>query len=348
VNAPALSDLKRQIAGILLATGLIELVGVVLIYQFLPRDEDPLSRINWSVFHAVSAFCNAGFALQSDSLVRFQADTGLVFTFMALIVLGGLGFLVIPELLGYRFTRGPLFRRLAFFRRLHAGQTPARLSVQTKLGLRVTLALLAAGLIGFWVLEFNHTLRGRPIGEGFLIAAFQSVTPRTAGFNTVPIDGLQDATLVMLMMLMVIGACPVSTGGGIKTVSFGILLLALRSMVTRRERVEAFGRTIPAKTLFAALSVFVLYVVSAGAGLFLLAWFDSQMQLQDQVFEVISALSTVGLSTGITASLSPASKLVLCVAMFVGRVGPISLVLSVFQSRPVLAYEFPEEEVVVG
>ena len=159
---------------------------------------------------------------------------------------------------------------------------------------------------------------------------------------------LQDATLIFLMMLMVIGASPVSMGGGIKTVSFGILLLALRAMVMQRERVEAFGRSIPAKTLFAALSVFIIYVISASLGVFLLALFDPQMQLQDQAFEVISALSTVGLSTGITASLSPASKLVLCLAMFVGRVGPISLVLSVFQSRRNLTYEFPEEEVVVG
>lgn len=348
INAPALSDLKRQIVGIVLATGMIELIGAVLMYQFLPSEADPLRRIKWSVFHSVSAFCNAGFALQSDSLVPFQSNAGLTCTFMALIVLGGLGFLVIPELLGYRLTRMPVFRRFNFFRRLHAGRAPERLSVQTKLAVTVTIALLVGGVIVFWGLEFNHMLRDNSVGESFLIAAFQSVTSRTAGFNTVPTHELQDATLVFVMMLMVIGANPVSTGGGIKTVSFGILLLALRGMVVRREKVEAFGRTIPVRTLFAALSVFVIYVISASLGIFLLALFDPQMKLQDQAFEVISALSTVGLSTGITADLTPASKLVLCVAMFVGRVGPISLVLSVFQSRRMVTYEFPEEEVVVG
>jgi trk system potassium uptake protein len=203
-------------------------------------------------------------------------------------------------------------------------------------------------MLVFWVLEYNHMLSGRPVSESFLIAAFQSVTPRTAGFNTVATGELQGATLFFLMMLMVIGANPVSTGGGIKTVSFAILLLALRAMVTRRERVEAFGRTVPVKTLFAALSVFVLYVISAALGIFLLSLFDPQLEMQDRAFEVISALSTVGLSTGITAELSAASKLVLCVAMFVGRVGPISLVLSVFHSGRTSTYEYPEEEVVVG
>ncbi|MCI0746838.1 MAG: hypothetical protein L0Y58_15660, partial [Verrucomicrobia subdivision 3 bacterium] len=348
VNAPRFSDVNRQILGILLATAVIELIGVVLIYQFLPREGDPLARIKWSLFHVVSAFCNAGFALQSDSLVPFQANMGLMFTFMALIVLGGLGFLVIPELLGYRFTRRPLFRRIGLFRRLHAGQAPERLSVQTRLSLQVTFILLVTGLIMFWALEFNHILRDRTVTESFLIAAFQSVTPRTAGFNTVPIEQLQDATLIFLMILMAIGASPVSMGGGIKTVSFGILLLALRAFVMRRERVEVFGRTLTVKILFAALSVFVLYVISASLGIFLLALFDRHLTLQDQAFELISALSTVGLSTGITAQLSWSSKLVLCVAMFIGRVGPISLVLTVFQSGRTLTYDLPEEEVVVG
>jgi trk system potassium uptake protein len=348
VNAPASSDLKRQFVGILLATAVIELIGVILIYHFLPGDDDPLGRLKWSVFHAVSAFCNAGFALQHDSLVTFQSNAGLMFSFMSLIVLGGIGFLVIPELLRFPVTRSPLFRRLPFFRRLHAGHTPGRLTVQTKISLVATGVLLVTGFIGFWALEYNHILAGHAAGESFLIAAFQSVTARTAGFNTVAIEQLQGATLVFLMMLMVIGANPVSTGGGIKTVSFGILLLALRAMVTRRDKVEAFGRTIPVRTLFAALSVFVLYVIALGVGVFLLALFDPQFTLRQQVFEVISALSTVGLSTGITAELSAPSKIVLCLAMFIGRVGPISLVLSIFQSRRMVTYEFPEEEVVVG
>lgn len=347
-NAPTRSDLKRQIVGIVVAAGVIELAGAMLLFQFLPAEGDALARLQWSLFHAVSAFCNAGFALHADSLEGFQTNPGVNITIMGLIVLGGLGFLTISELVGFRLTRLPFFRRMNFSRRLHAGQVPGRLSVQTKLGLTVMLALLVVGAVGFWSLEGCHLLRENSVGESFLISAFQSVTPRTAGFNTVPIGQLQEATLVLLMMLMVVGANPVSAGGGIKTVSFGILLLALRAMVARRDRVEAFGRTIPAKTLVAALSVFVIYIISAVVGVFLLSLFDPHLAFESRVFEVISALSTVGLSMGITAELSMGSKLVLCVAMFVGRVGPLALVLSVFQSGRPLAYEFPEEEVVVG
>lgn len=348
IHAPAVSDMKRQIGGILLLTGVIELLGAAAIFYFLPRDGDPFTQIRWSIFHSVSAFSSAGFTLQSDSLESIRSNAGLNITFISLMVLGGLGFLVIPELLGYRFTRAPFFRSIPFFRRLHAGHVPGRLTIQTRLAVTLTIVLLIGGFLGFLALEFKYILLDRPWSERLLIAAFQSVTPRTIGLTTVPVHELRDATLVFLIMLMVIGANPVSTGGGIKTVSFGILLLALRAMVAQRERVEAFGRTIPGKTLFAALSVFVIYVITASVGVFLLALFDPEMRLQDQVFEVISALSTVGLSTGITADLSVPSKLVLCVAMFVGRIGPISLVLSVFQSRRRLAYEFPEEEVVVG
>lgn len=348
VNAPALSDLKRQIVGILLATACIELLGVVLISLLLPGEMDVLSRIKWSVFHSVSAFCNAGFALDATSLEPYRANAGLMLTFMGLIVLGGLGFLVIPELAAFRLTQTRFFRRFGLFRRLHSGQVPGRLTVQTRLSLVITAVLIGVGVLVFWLLELDHSLRTRPLSEAFLISAFQAVTPRTAGFNTVPIGELQNATLVLLMVLMVVGASPVSTGGGIKTVTFGILLLAVRALAARRERVEVYGRAIPGRALFAALGVFVLYVLTGVFCVFLLALCDPRLQLRDQVFEVISALSTVGLSTGITADLSAESKLVLCGAMFVGRVGPIALVLSVFQSGRQLNYELPDEEVVVG
>jgi trk system potassium uptake protein len=159
---------------------------------------------------------------------------------------------------------------------------------------------------------------------------------------------LQQATLILLMVLMVIGGSPVSTAGGIKTVTFGILLLALRSLVLQREKVDAFGRKLAGRAFFTALNVFVLYVVTASAGMFLISVFDPHLALRDISFETISALSTVGLSTGITPGLSTGSKLVLCAAMFVGRVGPIALVFSVFESRGHVDYEFPEEDVVVG
>lgn len=348
INAPAMDDLKRRIVGILLLTAAIEGAGVVTLYAMAPGD-DGLERLKWSVFHAVSAFCNAGFALHGTSLEFARTHAGINATIGLLIILGGLGFLVLPELIAMgvaHLRRVPLLFHPARrrFQPLRAG----RLTVQTRISLRVTGWLLLVGLAGFWVLEGRFYLAEKPTHDAFLTSAFQSITTRTAGFNTVPIGELQQATLLFMIMLMVIGGCPVSTAGGIKTVTVGILLLALRSLISKKENVEAFGRTVPRRAFFTALNVAVLYLTTAGVGVLLLSVFDPHLALRDTLFETVSALSTVGLSTGITASLSPGSKLVLCVAMFIGRVGPIALVLAVIQSRGRVEYEFPQEDVVVG
>ncbi|MFN7138820.1 MAG: TrkH family potassium uptake protein, partial [Limisphaerales bacterium] len=350
INAPAMNDLKRRLTGVVLLTLLFELSGVFLLFQFFaPFETDPLNRLHWSVFHSVSAFCNAGFALQANSLEMFQSNLGINITVMSLIVLGGLGFLVIPEIIEYFHGR---FRSSGWSirRRSYKFLKPRRphLTIQTRMSLWLTLWLILGGTLAFWLLEFRHLLAGESLGNSLLASAFQSVTTRTAGFNTVAIGDLQPATLVIMMILMVIGGSPVSTAGGIKTLTFAILLLSLRTMILQKDKVEAFGRTLPQRGLFAALSVFVLYILTAGFGFFLLALFDPQIPLRDLGFEMISALSTVGLSTGITPELSTPSKLVLCVAMFIGRVGPISLVLSVFQTRARTDYDFPDEDVIVG
>jgi trk system potassium uptake protein len=339
--------LKRRFAGIVLVTLVLETLGTLALFAFAPIDGDFLARLKWSLFHAISAFCNAGFGLHADSLESMQHHIPVNLVIAVLIILGGLGFLVLPELLARSSTLWRRRKSASGIPRIHP-LGARRLSVQTKISVLITGILIVLGFTGVWLLEANHTLVGMSATESSLVAFFQSVTTRTAGFNTVPIGELRLATLILLMMLMVIGASPVSAGGGIKTVTFGILLLALRSMLLRRDKVEAFGRMLPQRAMYAALSVFVLYMMTAASGLFLLAFFDPQLALRDLLFETVSALSTVGLSTGITAELSSGSRLVLCLLMFIGRVGPISLVLSIFQSRPGSDYEFPTEEVVVG
>jgi trk system potassium uptake protein len=347
-NTRTLSQVRRQVGLAVVVTLLLELVGAVCLFACLPTGGDTWHRLLWCVFHAVSAFCNAGFATQTDSLTPFQANGPVMLVFMALIILGGLGFLVVTDLVGLRVTRLPWIRRLPAVLRFTERVPIQRLPLQTRISLLVTALLLALGMVGFWFLEARHSLRDQPLAAQFWITAFQSVTCRTAGFNTVDIGGLQPATLILIMGLMVVGASPVSTGGGIKTVTFGVLLLALRSVIRGRERVEVMGRTLPARVLFNALSVTLLYAGSATLGLFLLTLFDPRIALRDLAFEMISALSTVGLSTGITAQLSAGSQLVLCAAMFVGRVGPIALVLSIFQSSISTRYTYPEEDLVVG
>jgi trk system potassium uptake protein TrkH len=348
VNTGSLAELRRHVRIIVLFTLLVETCGAALLFLFLPEDTDPLSGLGWSVFHSVSAFCNAGFALQSDSLVSLRHSPGMLLTFMALITLGSLGFLVITDLLGLQLSRLPLISRIPAVRRFNQGSRVYRLPLQTRLSVLMTVALVVLGTVGYWVLQSAHAPHGQPFTESLWAAAFQSVTTRTAGFNSVDIGSLQTTTLMLLMALMVVGACPVSTGGGMKTVTFGVLILSLRTLLTGRDRVEIFGRALPQKVVFAALSVSLLYLAAAAAGTFALALFDPQISLRDELFEVISALSTVGLSTGITTQLSTPSQFTLCALMFIGRVGPLSLVLSVFQSQPKIRYQYPEEDLVVG
>jgi potassium uptake TrkH family protein len=348
LSTSGIAEMKRHIWVVLIFTALFESLGAVLIFLCLPVEGDPLGGAWWSVFHAVSAFCNAGFALQADSLVGFQGNAGVLLTIMGLIILGGLGFLVVTDVVGIQLTRLPLIRRISAVQRFNRRIPVYRLPLQTRLSLLITGFLLVAGMAGFWILEARHLLTDQPFLNRVGLAAFQSVTCRTAGFNSVAIDALQPATLLLFMALMVIGASPVSTGGGIKTVTLGILILAMRALLTGRDRVEAFGRALPQKVVFAALSVAVLYSVAAGLGMFALALTDPAIPLKAQSFEVISALSTVGLSTGVTPGLSAAGKVILCVLMFVGRVGPLSLVLSMFRATPHVRFQYPEEDLVVG
>jgi trk system potassium uptake protein len=340
--------LKRHVGAIIAFTAIVETAGAACLYTCLPSDQDHLARLGWSVFHSVSAFCNAGFALSPDSLIAFQNHLGAMLTFMGLIVLGGLGFLVVTDLLGLQVSRLPVIRSMPWIRRYNQRVPVYRLPIQTRLSALVSGILILAGMGGFWILEAGNILAGKPLLTQFCIAAFQSVTARTAGFNTVSMSQLQPATLLLLIALMIVGACPVSTGGGIKTVTLAVLLLALRSLVTGRERVEVYGRTLPQRVLLTALAVVVLYVLVASLGVFGLALCDAQIPLRSQLFEVVSALSTVGLSTGITAQLSPSGQLILCALMFIGRVGPIALVLSVVRMERPTRYQYPEEDLVVG
>ncbi|MGV3531755.1 MAG: TrkH family potassium uptake protein, partial [Chthoniobacteraceae bacterium] len=349
INAPAMGDLKGRLAGILLLTLIIEGAGALSLFLTLPAGMDGFDRLFWSVFHAVSAFCNAGFSLETTGLEFARGHAGINWTIMLLITLGSLGFLVLPELIGLTLAA---MRRLPLLlqrrSRMFLPPLGRRLSVQSRLSIIVTVCLIVIGTVAFWLLEAGHILADRPASENFLVSAFQSITTRTAGFNSVDIGALRQATLLMMMMLMVIGGCPVSTGGGVKTVTIGVLILSLRSMILRKEKVEAFGRTLPARAFFTALNVFVLYSVTAAICVFLLAVFDPEIGLRQTLFETVSALSTVGLSTGITAGLSDPSKLVLCAAMFIGRIGPIALVFSVFEARHKVDYQYPAEDVVVG
>lgn len=348
VGARSPGTLRRHLWAIVGFTAIVEVAGTACLFACLPDDQDLLAKLGWSVFHAVSAFCNAGFALSPDSLAAFQGHPGAMLTFMGLVILGGLGFLVAIDLLGLRVSRLPLVRSIPWVRRYNQRVPVYRIPVQTRLSILVTAILLVAGLVGFWILEADHILAGKPLSLQFWISAFQSVTPRSSGFSTVPMDQLHPTTLLLIVFLMTVGACPVSAGGGIKVITLAVLFAALRSLITGRERVEIYGRAMPQKVLLTALAVVVLFILLAGLGMFGLALCDGHMPLETHLFEVVSALSTTGLSMGMTDQLSPGSQLILCLLMFIGRVGPIALVLSMAQSPQSTQFQYPEEDLLVA
>lgn len=353
--------IARTVVLILLVTAAVELVGAGVLFVSLGSGQPLAQRLYLSVFHSISAFSNAGFSLFSTSMQAYAGNPLVNLTMMGLIVVGGLGFVVHQNLLD--LARGWWRRRLAPRRLLQAGEAVGRTAdecarpeprptmlLQTKLVLVVTGALLVGGFLAFLALEWNHGFRGLAPGGRVLAAGFQSVTTRTAGFNTVPTDQLTPASQFLSMVLMFIGASPGSTGGGIKTTTFAMLLLAVVAIIRNRQGVESFGRTIPADIINKAITVVILSgFVVAGATVALLVLESARgWSFLEILFEVMSAFGTVGLSLGITPKLTAAAKVMLGVVMLVGRIGPLTLVLSISQPGPKPAYEYPRGTVMVG
>jgi len=359
-----LGQLRRMIVFIVISTLFIEAVGAVVMYPMWVDVANTGDRVFLSVFHAVSAFCNAGFSLRSDSLIAYSRAWQVYAVIMPLIILGGLGFPVLSDLAALMFRS---IRRLRAGRR-HAltdnGAPPPRLSLHTKLVLVTTavLIILPAGAFvlfeSFGRLEPPPTM-GRPADAGMMASAsffgkwldamFLSVTCRTAGFNTIPMDeaSLTPVTHFLASALMFIGGSPASTAGGIKTVALAVLVLGVWSTLRGRERVEAFGRTIPESVVRRSAVVMILMGTLVTTVTLLLCFFE-QSSLRAAWFEAVSACGTVGLSTGLTPELTVAGRIVIMVAMFAGRLGPLTLLAALAGRAPTSRYEYPSEQVIIG
>lgn len=318
-------------------TFLAELVGATALFvAFRPRMESP-DALWAAVFHSISAFCNAGFSLWSDSLMAFQDSWWINLVFMVLIVLGGLGFLTLYEM---KRARGR-FRPLS----LHA-----------KLVLTVTAVLLIGGAVLFRLAETGAELAAATPGEQLLASLFQSVTARTAGFNTIDTAQLVPAALFAIILLMYVGGSPGSAAGGVKTTTLGVLALASWSRLRRRRHVNAFHRTIPPITVQNTLAIAMAGIAATLVGLLVLLLIEApptHLEAEasgflDYLFETVSALNTVGLSTGVTPTLSPPARLWVTLMMFVGRLGPLTFAAGLIAARPRRDWQYPTEEVVVG
>jgi len=340
-RARGMRDVVRYIV---LLTLTVETIGAALLF-WAWRDESGqggvLATAYRAAFHAISGFCNAGFSLNSNSLEADRANLGVNGIMMGLIVVGGLGFPVIRNLQLRLRRSDPL-----------TGVRP-KLSVQTKMVLWLTLVLILVGWVAFLALEWDDSLAGMSTPEKVLAGLFQSVTPRTAGFNTVRIAEIMPATAFMMIILMFIGASPGSTGGGVKTTTVGTMVFALLATVRGRRRVEVFRHTLDPMAVKRAMCIFFLGVASVGLGFFLLLISEGfiltgEFTALDTLFEVFSAFGTVGLSRGVTPHLSAAGRLVVTVLMFVGRLGPLTLLLAIGGAEDRAAYRFPDARIMIG
>jgi trk system potassium uptake protein TrkH len=296
-----------------------------------------------AVFHAISAFCNAGFSTFSDSLMGFQGHLPLLLVVMALIVLGGLGFLTLEELYVWRRVR----RRAARF----------RLSVHSQLVLGTTAVLIVGGWIAVTAFEWNSTLAGLSVGERLVNGLFASITPRTAGFNTIDYAQVETETSVLTIILMVIGGSPASTAGGIKTTTFALLGLLAWSRLRGRPTTSISGRTIPEATIQKAMSLFIVATTLLVLGVFLFSATEipetipaAASPFLTHAFEVVSAFNTVGLSMGATGSLSAVGRVGTVLLMFVGRVGTLTFVAAMARDPTRIAggFRYAHEDVAIG
>lgn len=330
LNQDELDGVVRMSLKIAKYTAVIEgFFGTVLAFRFWPQYG--LRGIYYGYWHAVSAFCNAGFDLfgHYQSLTAFVGDPVVNLSIGLLIILGGLGFAVMRDVLQKR-----CFRRL----KLHS-----------KMVLTVTGLLIGIGMIGFALLEGRNpaTLGSLSTGDAFWASFMQSVSPRTAGFNSVDLNSLRVPTMIFTIFLMFIGASPASTGGGIKTTTFALLLLNIWQVVRGKSECEIFGRRIGEETLFQAFAITSLSLLWVAFATLALTCLEDTSFLA-AAFEVVSAYATVGLSTGLSQHIGTASKIILILSMYAGRVGFMTFALALAANKPSGHIHYPKEHIIIG
>jgi len=333
------NNISRTILRTLYFTFSWEVVGAAIIawrlyshYQYsLPR------AAAHGLFISIMAFCNAGFGLFPDNMCRYASDPVMMIACMVLIVVGGIGFIVHANLLALRPWKKNRLAR-------------GRLTLHSYLVLKITVFILLTGTLAFLALEWFGAFEDFSFIDKVVGASFQTVTSRTAGLMAVPTPELRSASLILTMVVMFIGAAPGSTAGGIKITTAAVLYATVRNMLHNRQAIELHGRSLPVRVVKNAIAITVLsLIVITGATLIMSLTEESTGQSMFSVFfEIISAFATTGLSLGATPALTPPGRFCIIVCMFVGRLGPVSLAMSMSSQPGVLAKRYPEENIVVG
>ncbi len=335
MGAQHLSGIVRITKYAVYMTLTFELIGaIILSFRFIPM-YGKAKGIYYSIFHAISAFCNAGFDIMGtgNSISQFAKDPLVSITISMLVIIGGLGFMVISELLRFKKFK--------------------KWSLNAKLVVVSTLILLFIPFIVIFILEYNNpaTLKDFSIGEKFIASFFASMTPRTAGFNTIDLNSMRPASLVLTMILMFIGGSPSSTAGGVKTTTVALFFITIISILRGKKDTEAFGRRIPVENVKRAIAVIGIATFFLISSITLLSITEEGASFFAIVFETLSAYGTVGLSIGLSAKLTTIGKLIMSLAMFLGRVGALTLLFaatSKLKNPENQLLSYPEEQISIG
>ena len=330
MNTFDIQGLVKMVKYVFFFTFAVQFFGALLLLtQFIP--EYGISKgIFYSVFHSISAFCNAGFDLFGTSLTTYYNNSIVILVISAIIIIGGLGFTVWMEIYDYKGIK--------------------RLSVHSKLVLLVTVILIFGGSILMFIFEFRNpeTIGSMGIKDKVLNSLFASVTTRTAGFNTISIDGMSTAGKFLTIIFMFIGGSPGSTAGGLKTATFGIIILTVISVIKRREDVEIFRRRLSKHLVYKAFTLFFIGMGLVIIATMVLSYTEAGISFMDLLYEVTSAIGTVGLTTGLTPNLSPFGKILIMFLMYFGRVGPLTVALAMTRKKEKNGCKYPEVKILIG
>ncbi len=338
MDTSELANVNALVVSIISMTFIFELTGAFCLMPTFLQDFG-LGQALWlSIFHSISAFNNAGFSLFSDSLVQYAENAWPMVVISALIILGGIGYQVIME--AFAWLRA----------RLRGGKAHSVFSLHFKIVTSTTFILLLVGTIGFLFIEYDNpaTLAEKSFGAKALIAGFQSVVMRTAGFNSIDIGAMETSALFVAIALMFVGASPGSTGGGIKTTTARILLMSTKAALQGKEEVNCYQRQIPMARILKALSVVVASAISVVIITTCISISDPNLSFIKILFEAVSAFATVGLSTGITAELSISGQLFIIATMYIGRVGILLLMSALLGDPSPSVIRYPEEDLLTG
>lgn len=335
ISAPQLGGIVEMVKYIVTGTFCVEAIGAgLLAIDFIPRF-GLKKGLYFSVFHSISAFCNAGFDLMGGTTGEFSSLTGLSDNVLvnlvvsALIIVGGLGFFVWHDLGDKKFC----FKRLA---------------LQSKMVLSISAGLVLLGMVAFFVLESGHEMfEGLTVGERILASLFQSVSARTAGFNTTDLAAMTESGIMVMICLMLVGGSTGSTAGGIKTTTFWVLCVSIIATFKRKKNIEAFGRRMEEGITRTASCIFMTYLILAVGSAVVISSLEN-VPVLTALFETVSAIATVGLTLGITPGLGMVSKFILIFLMFCGRVGSLTMLLALSSEKRTISSRLPLEKIQVG